>query len=91
MIGEIIILIVCVEAHSPVIKVGEKVYVVVSALFIAGDHVPVIPFVELVGSGDIVAPEQNGPTCIKFGRMDWVIAILIVCVVAQIPVVGVKV
>ena len=47
--------------------------------------------VELVGSGDIVAPEQKGPTCTKFGRMDWLIAILIVCVVAQSPAVGEKV
>jgi hypothetical protein len=78
MIGEIIILIVCVEAHSPEIKVGEKVYVVVAALFIAGDHIPEIPFVELVGSGDIVPPEQNGPTCINKGLAFGVIVMLIV-------------
>jgi hypothetical protein len=78
MIGEIIILIVCVEAHSPVIKVGEKVYVEVATLFIAGDHVPEIPFVELVGSGDIVAPEQNGPTCVNKGTEFGVIVMLIV-------------
>ncbi len=60
-------------------------------LFIAGVQVPEIPFVELVGSGEIIAPEQNGPTCVKVGRIDKVIAILIVCVVAQIPAVGVKV
>jgi hypothetical protein len=89
MFGVIVILIVCIVAHCP--TVGVKVYVVVAVLFIAGVQVPEIPLVELVGSGDIVPPEQNGPTCIKFGRMGWVIAILIVCIVAQSPAVGVKV
>ena len=91
MIGEIIILIVCVKAHSPVIKVGEKVYVVVAVLLIAGDQVPEIPFVEFVGSGGIAVPGQYGPTCEKDGRIFGVIMMLIVCVVAQSPEVGVKV
>ena len=39
--------IVAVVAHNPV--VGVKVYVVVTVLFIAGDQVPVTPFVEVVG------------------------------------------
>ncbi len=89
MIGEIIILIVCVEAHSPVIKVGEKVYVVVAALFIAGDHVPEIPLVELVGSSGIVVPKHNGPTCVNDGIIFGVIVMLIVSVVAQSTAVGV--
>ena len=59
-------------------KVGEKVYVEVATLFIAGDHVPEIQFVELVGSGDIVAPEQNGPTCVNKGTEFGVIVMLIV-------------
>ena len=37
-----------VFAHCP--AVGVKVYVVVAWLLIAGLHVPVIPFRELVGS-----------------------------------------
>ena len=40
---------------------------VVAVLLIAGDQVPEIPFVELIGSGDIVTPEQKGPTCVKVG------------------------
>ena len=47
-------------------------------LLIAGDQVPEIPFVELVGSGDIVAPEQNGPTCVNKGLVFGVIVMLIV-------------
>ena len=60
-------------------------------LLIAGDHVPVILFVELLGNELIVVPEQNGPTCVKTGLVLGVIIILIVCVVAQSPAVGVKV
>ena len=58
-------LIVCVVSQSP--AVGIKVYVVVAALFIAGDQVPEIPLVELVGNALIVVPEQKGPTCVKVG------------------------
>jgi hypothetical protein len=36
-------------------------------LFIAGLHVPVIPFVEVVGSAGMVAPEQYGPTAANVG------------------------
>jgi hypothetical protein len=36
-------------------------------LFIAGDHVPVIPLFDVVGKALIVAPEQNGPTDVKVG------------------------
>jgi hypothetical protein len=51
-------------AHCP--ADGVNVYVVVAVLFIAGDHVPVIPFVEVVGKVN-KAPAQNGPTAAKFG------------------------
>jgi len=40
---------------------------VVAVLFNAGDHVPVIPFVEVVGNGLSVAPEQIGPTAANRG------------------------
>ena len=60
-------------------------------LLIAGDQVPEIPFIELVGSGGIAVPGQYGPTCEKDGRIFGVIMMLIVCVVAQSPEVGVKV
>ena len=60
-------------------------------LLIAGPQVPEIPFVELVGNALIVFPIQNGPTCVKDGRIGRLIEILIICVVAQSPAVGVKV
>jgi hypothetical protein len=81
MFGVIVILIVCIVAHCP--TVGVKVYVVVEVLFIAGVQVPEIPLVELVGSGDIVPPEQNGPTWVNKGVMFGVIVMLIVCIVAH--------
>ena len=39
---------------------------VVAVLFIAGDHVPVIPFVEVVGKVND-PPEQIGATWVKVG------------------------
>ena len=47
-------------------------------LLIAGDQVPEIPFVELVGSGGIAVPGQYGPTCEKDGRIFREIVMLIV-------------
>ena len=36
-------------------------------LFSAGDQVPVMPLLELVGNGDKVAPEQIGDTAVNVG------------------------
>ena len=36
-------------------------------LFIAGSHVPVIAFVEVVGNADKLAPEQIAVTCVNVG------------------------
>ena len=54
-----------VVAHWP--AVGVNVYVVVAVLFSAGDHVPVIPFNEVVGNADKVPPEQIGATALNVG------------------------
>jgi hypothetical protein len=43
---------VVVAAHCPAF--GVKVYVVVAVLFKAGDQVPVIPLLEVVGKADSV-------------------------------------
>ena len=64
-IGFTVMVIVAVFAHNP--AVGVKVYVVVAVLFIAGDHVPVTPFVEVVGKAATVAPAQIGATCVNVG------------------------
>ena len=54
--GVMITVRVVVVAHCP--GVGVNVYVVVAILLIAGDHVPVIPFVEVVRKAGIAAPAQ---------------------------------
>ena len=56
VLGLIVIVSVVVVAHNP--AVGVNVYVVVAVLLIAGLHVPVIPFVEVVGNAGMAAPEQ---------------------------------
>jgi hypothetical protein len=40
---------------------------VVVVLFNAGDQVPVIPLLEVVGNADKVAPEQIGATALNVG------------------------
>ena len=89
--GFTVIVIVVFEAHWP--AVGVKVYVVVAELFNAGDHVPVIAgvFVELIGIGLNVEPEQIGATWIKVGVVSGFTVIVIVAVEAHWPFVGVKV
>jgi hypothetical protein len=60
-------------------------------LFIAGDQVPLIPLVEVVGNGGIISPEQYGPTDANVGVIFGSIIIVKVVVVAQAPDVGVNV
>ena len=56
-----------------------------AVLFSAGDQLPVIgvAFVDDVGSGDNVAPEQIGATALKVGVMFGLTVIVIVAVVAH--------
>ena len=68
-----------------------NVYVVVAVLFNAGDQVPVILFVEVVGNGAKVAPLQIGATCVNVGAIFGFTVMVIVAVVAQSPAVGVNV
>ena len=60
-----------------------NVYVVVVVLSIAGDHVPVMPLLDVVGNAVIVDPEQNGPTDVNVGVMFGVMVIVSVAVVAH--------
>jgi hypothetical protein len=80
--------IVAVVAQVP--AVGVNIYVVVAVLFTAGDHVPLIAFNEAVGSVND-PPLQIGATCVNVGVMFGFTVTLIVVVVAQAPVAGVKV
>ena len=60
-------------------------------LLIAGFHVPVMPFVDVVGNAGILAPLQNGPTELKLGVTLGVMVIVNCAVVAHCPALGVKV
>ena len=57
----------------------------------AGAQVPVIPLLEVVGSGVKVAPAQIGPTVVNVGAMLALTTIVMVVVVAHWPASGVKV
>ena len=63
----------------------------VAVLFRAGAHVPVIPFVDVVGSGERAAPEHIGATAANVGVTFGLTVIVNVAVVAHWPAVGVKV
>jgi hypothetical protein len=63
----------------------------VAVLSKAGDQVPVMPLVEVVGNADKVAPEQIGATALNVGVMFGLTVIVSVAVVAHCPAVGVKV
>ena len=89
MFGLTTIVSVVVVAHCP--AVGVKVYVVVAVLLSAGDHVPVMPSLEVVGNAFKVPPEQIGATALNVGRMFGLTTIVRVVVVAHCPAVGVKV
>ena len=64
---------------------------VVAVLFNAGDQVPVIPLLEVVGNGVRVAPEQIAATGVNAGVMFGLTVMVNVAVVAHCPAVGVKV
>ena len=56
--GLTVTVIVVVFAHCP--DDGVKVYIVVAWVFKAGDQVPVIPFVEVVGSENVPLKQIAG-------------------------------
>jgi len=64
---------------------------VVVVLSRAGDHVPVIPLRDVVGSGARVPPEQIAVTGLNVGMTFGLTVIIKVVVVAHCPAVGVKV
>ena len=76
-------------AHCPTF--GVKVQLVVVVLSNAGDQIPVIPLVEVVGKFAKVPPAQIGATWVNVGTMVGLTVIVMVAVVAHNPAVGVKV
>ena len=59
-------------------------------MFTAGDHVPLIPLLEVVGNVSVL-PEQIGPGLVKVGVACAFTVTVIVAAVAHCPAVGVKV
>ena len=72
---------VAVVAHCP--AVGVNVYVVVAVLFSAGDQLPFIPLLDVVGSAVNVAPLQIAATGSKVGVMFGLTVMVNVAVVAH--------
>jgi hypothetical protein len=60
-------------------------------LFIAGDQVPVIPLVEVVGKAAKTAPEHIAGTGSKVAISGFTTTVKLVVAVAHCPIVGVKV
>ena len=89
--GVITIINVLVVAHCP--AVGVKVYVpVVVLLTVAGDQVPVIPLVDVVGNTGAVAPLHIGSTAAKSGTVPAAVTVTVkVACVAHCPIDAVKV
>jgi hypothetical protein len=63
----------------------------VAVLSNAGAQVPVIPFVDVVGRGESVAPEQIAATGVNVGVTIGLTVMVKVVVVAHCPAVGVNV
>ena len=57
----------------------------------AGDQLPVMPFFEMIGSGDKPSPEQMAETASKVGVTDGFTVMFSAAVVAHCPADGVKV
>ena len=64
---------------------------VVIVLSKAGDHVPVTPLLEVVGSGDKGSPLHIGFTAVKVGVVNEFTVMVMVVLVAHCPPVGVNV
>ena len=62
-----------------------------AVLFKAGDQVPVIPLLEVVGNGANAVPEQIAAMGLKVGLTFGVTVIVSVVIVAHCPAVGVNV
>lgn len=91
VVAVVIIVMVMVVGFAHWLLLGVKVYVVVEVLFNAGDQVPVIPLIDVVGNAEIVFPLQTGATWLKVGFTFGLIVIVNVVVVAHWPILGVKV
>ena len=87
--GLTVIVSVVVTAHWP--ATGVNVYVVVVVLLIAGVHVPLIPFVDVVGIAASASPEHIAATAANVGVINGLTVIVNVVGTAHWPAVGVNV
>ena len=78
-----------VVAHCP--AAGVNVYVVVFVLSNAGDQVPVIPLLEVVGNAASVPPAHIGAIAVNVGVTIGFTTIVSVVAIAHPPLAGVKV
>ena len=85
---EIVTTVVAFTAHCPV--VGVNVYVVVFELSNAGDHVPVIPSMEVAGNGS-APPAHIEAITPNVGVTPVEIVTTVVAFTAHCPAVGVNV
>ena len=79
--GPTVIVNVVVFAHCP--ASGVNVYVVVAVLFKAGDQVPVILLIDVVGRAFSVPPEHMGATGVNVGVIFGLTVIVNVVVAAH--------
>ena len=77
------VIVVLVAHVGDAVDVGVKVYVVVAVLFNAGDHVPAILLVDVVGNALKVAPEQIAGTCVKVGAVNGFMVTVVTVEVAE--------
>ena len=63
----------------------------VAVLFKAGDHVPMMPLVDIVGNAAKAVPEHIAATGLNVGVVPGVTVMVKVVVVAHWPTLGVKV
>jgi hypothetical protein len=68
-----------------------KIEPTADVLMVAGDQVPVIPLLELVGRRPGVAFKQYGPNCVNVGVILGVTVTVIVVITAHWPALGVNV
>lgn len=76
-------------AHCP--TPGVKVYVVVSVLFNAGAHVPLMPFCDKVGRAANASPAQMGATAAKLGVTTLPMVVMVVAAVLVQPLISLTV
>ena len=85
------VIVVLVAHVGDAIDVDVNVYVVVVVLFNAGDQLPAILLLDVVGNAFKVPPEQIAPTCVNVGVVNGFTVIDIVVIVAHCPDPGVNV